>query len=117
MKKLAVVTGLLVLLVAAGGVLALEDGSWTGEVLDLKCYAQGQSGAGHAGCAVRCLNGGSEMGLLVDGDVVHIDAAASDEAALKALKDLGGKQAKVSGAATKDGDKVTVAVKTAEAAK
>jgi hypothetical protein len=115
MKKLAVITGLLVLLVAAAGVVALEDGSWTGEVLDLKCYAQGQSGAGHAGCAVRCLNGGAEMGLLVDGDVVHIDAA-SDAAALKTLKGLGGKQAKVSGAAKKDGDKTTVTVKSAEAA-
>ena len=116
MKKLAVVTGLLVLLVATGGVLALEDGSWTGEVLDLKCYGQGQSGAGHAACAVKCLNGGGEMGLLVDGDVVHIDAAASDAAAVKTLKGLGGKQAKVSGAAKKDGDKVTVTVTAAEPA-
>jgi hypothetical protein len=119
MKKLAVLSGLLgmlVLLVATGGVLAMDEGSWTGEVLDLKCYAQGQSGAGHAGCATRCLNGGGEMGLLVDGDVVYVDAAASDAAAMKTLKGLGGKQAKVSGAATKDGDKVTVTVKTAEPA-
>ncbi|HUP22519.1 MAG TPA: hypothetical protein VNB06_06215 [Thermoanaerobaculia bacterium] len=116
MKKLAVVSCVLVLLVAAGGVFAGEEGSWTGEVLDMKCYAQGQKGAGHAGCAVRCLNGGSEMGLLVDGDVVHIDAAASDADALKTLKNLGGKQAKVSGEAKKDGDKVTVTVKAAAAA-
>jgi hypothetical protein len=116
MRKLVVLSAVLVLLVAAGGALALEDGTWTGEVLDMKCYAQGQSGAGHAACAVKCLNGGSEMGLLVDGNVVNVDAAASDAAAVKTLKGLGGKQAKVTGSVKKDGDKSTVTVKTAAAA-
>ena len=114
MRKLAWITALLVLLVAAGAAMA-EDGTWTGEVLDMKCYAQGQKGAGHAACAVKCLNGGSEMGLLVDGNVVHVDAAASDAAAISTLKGLGGKQAKVTGSVKKDGDKTTVTVKTAAA--
>jgi hypothetical protein len=115
MRKLAFCSALLVLLVAAGAAVALDEGTWTGEVLDMKCYAQGQSGAGHAACAVKCLNGGSEMGLLVDGNVVHVDKAASDAAAVKTLQGLGGKQAKVTGSVKKEGDKSTVTVKTAAA--
>ena len=92
MKKILFLA-LLAALVLTGASFA-DAGEWTGEVLDLNCYeSRGAKGEGHASCAVRCLNGGSPMGLLVDGDVVYVDTENSDAAALKTMKDLGGKMA------------------------
>ncbi len=99
-----------------GAPLVAAD-SWTGEVLDMVCFGKGQKGAGHAGCAAKCLGDGNEMGLLVGDDVVKIDRAGSDAAAIKTLEGLGGKSAKVSGKAMKaDDGTVTVTVTAAEAA-
>jgi hypothetical protein len=103
---------LTILALVLGGAALAADGTWTGEVLDLKCHATGQQGAAHAGCAVKCLEGGAPMGLLVDGEVVKVNADASDAEAIKTLKSLGGKQAVVTGAVA-DG---VVTVKTAKAA-
>ena len=103
------------------GAPALAGDTWTGEVLDMVldmvCFGNGQKGAGHAGCAARCLGNGNEMGLLVGDDVVKIDRAGSDAAAIKTLEGLGGKNAKVTGTAMKaDDGTVTVKVSAAEAA-
>ena len=71
------------------GAPALAGDSWTGEVLDMVCFGNGQKGAGHASCAAKCLGDGNEMGLLVGDDVVKIDRAASDAGAIKTLEGLG----------------------------
>ncbi|MCY3926750.1 MAG: hypothetical protein OXG81_00585 [Acidobacteria bacterium] len=99
------------------GAPALAGDTWTGEVLDMVCFGNGQKGAGHAGCAAKCLGDGNEMGLLVGDDVVKIDRAGSDADAIKTLEKLGGKAAKVTGKAMKaDDGTVTVTVSAAEAA-
>ena len=99
------------------GAPALAGDTWTGEVLDMVCFGQGQKGAAHAGCAATCLKKGNDMGLLVGDDVVKIDRAGSDADAIKALENLGGKAAKVTGKAMKaDDGTVTVTVSAAEAA-
>lgn len=105
------------LLLAGGAAVFAEDGAWTGEVLDLTCYERnGAHGPDHASCAQRCLNNGNEVALLVDGEVVKVDAAASDAEAVKTLRAHGGKNVKVTGsAATADG-KTTVTVKSVEPA-
>lgn len=113
MKKSVLLLSLLVLVTA--GVVLADSAEWTGEVLDLHCYPNGQKGPDHASCAVRCLNGDSPMGLLIDGDVVYIDLEASDEAAITTLKNLGGKNATVTGEATQEDDKTTVKVTSAKA--
>ncbi|HVS13996.1 MAG TPA: hypothetical protein VMV46_08730 [Thermoanaerobaculia bacterium] len=107
----------IVALVAGGAALFAEEGSWTGEVLDLQCYERnGAHGAEHASCAARCLGNGAEVALLIDGEVVKIDAAASDAEAVKTLRGLGGKNAKVSGSASEADGTTTVTVKKAEPA-
>ncbi len=99
------------------GAPALAGDTWTGEVLDMVCFGDGQKGAGHAGCAARCLARGNDMGLLVGDDVVRIDRKASDADAIKTLEGLGGKAAKVTGTAAKaDDGTVTVTVTAAAAA-
>lgn len=115
MKKLSLVCALL-LLVSGASLLIAEDGSWTGEVLDMKCYETGKSGEGHAGCAATCLGKGGDMGLLVEGDVVMVDREGSDAEAIKALEKLGGHMAKVTGSASEMDGKAVVKVKTAEKA-
>lgn len=43
-------------------------GSWTGEVIDVACYAsKGAKGSGHAECGKGCVKAGLPVGLLVDG--------------------------------------------------
>ncbi len=97
------------------GAPALASETWTGEVLDMVCFGNGQKGEGHAGCAARCLSNGNEMGLLVGDDAVKIDRAASDADAIETLESLGGKSAKVTGTATKaDDGTVTLTITAAE---
>ncbi len=114
MKKLMMVLGVLALLLPAGSLFAAD--SWTGEVVEMGCYANGQKGEGHASCAKRCLDNGADMGLLVDGDVVKIDLAKSDEGAISTMKEHAGKNVKITGSvADVDGEKV-VTVTGAESA-
>ena len=95
---------------------AVAADSMTGEVVDLGCYEKGQKGPGHASCAARCVAGGAEMALIVDGEVYVVDDAASDAGAIKSMREHGGKNVEVTGAlAEKDGMKV-VHVKTVKAA-
>jgi hypothetical protein len=40
------------------------------EVVDLSCYVtKGAHGPDHKACAIKCINGGAELGLLHDGDL------------------------------------------------
>jgi hypothetical protein len=115
MKKLSVLVTIAALL-CGGAALLADEGSWTGEVLDLTCYERnGAHGADHASCAQRCLSSGNEVALLVDGEVVKIDAA-SDAEAVKTLRAHGGKNVKVSGSAKTTDGATTVTVTKAEPA-
>ncbi|MEM1248251.1 MAG: hypothetical protein AAGK22_17890 [Acidobacteriota bacterium] len=114
MKKLFILFA--AALLASAGFALMADDTWTGEVLDMKCYANGQKGEGHAGCAKRCLEGGSDMGLLVGDDVVKVDMEASDEGAIKTMIENGGKNVEITGTASTADGETTVVVKTAKAA-
>lgn len=95
---------------------ALAGDSMTGEVLDLACYENGQSGPGHAACAKRCLGRDGAMGLLVDGEVYEIDVEGSNADAVKTMREKGGENVTVMGdVAEKDGMKM-LKVKSAKAA-
>jgi len=77
-----------------------------GEVLDLSCYmGHGGMGAGHSGCAAKCLKSGQPMGLLgTDGAVYLLFADHGDASAFERAKDLAGKKVEITGdVATKDG--------------
>ena len=113
MKKVLLGFGLVIALSVAGlGGAALADGdegTWTGEVVDLACYAgNGAKGADHAGCAKSCVKSGQPMGLLTDdGTLVLLAADHKDGEPYEALKDLAGEKASVMGAlAERDGMKV-----------
>jgi len=104
-------------LLCGGAALFADEGSWTGEVLDLTCYERnGAHGPDHASCAQRCLNNGNEVALLVDGELVKVDAAASDAEAIKTLREHGGKNVKVTGSAKEADGTTTVTIQKVEPA-
>ncbi|MDH3522859.1 MAG: hypothetical protein OES32_04670 [Acidobacteriota bacterium] len=119
MKRKIVVSVVALALTFALGALAQPDqGSWTGEVVDLACYlSQGAHGADHAGCAKSCVKNGQPMGLLTsEGDLVLLAADHKEGAPYEALKDLAGEKAEVKGVLSeKDGMKL-VTVTAARAA-
>jgi hypothetical protein len=109
---------LVALLLTVALTAAADQGTWTGEIVDVACYvANGAKGADHADCAKGCVKGGQPMGLLTDdGTLVLLAADHEDGGAYEALKDLAGQKAKVSGdLAERDGMKV-VTVKGSEKA-
>ena len=109
MKKRLVLLSLAALLLLATVATAGEEGSWTGEVVDLACYVgSGAKGPDHAGCAKACVKAGQPMGLLTDdGTLVLLAADHKDGSAFEATKELAGELAEVTGElAEKDGMKV-----------
>ena len=72
-----------------------QEGSWTGEVVDLDCYvANGSLGEGHAQCAKSCITSGKPIGLLTEkGDVILLVAGSKKEV----LAGLAGQKAEVKG--------------------
>ncbi len=64
-KRIAVSLSFLVLL-AVGLSAVADEGTWTGEVLDLACYINnGAKGSDHAGCAKSCPAVGACRGVSV----------------------------------------------------
>jgi hypothetical protein len=109
MNKKLLMLGLALVLATGIAFAEAQEGSWTGEVVDLACYvSQGAKGADHAGCAKSCVKGGQPMGLLTsDGTLVLLSADHKDGAPYESLKDMAGSQATVMGTlAEKDGMKV-----------
>jgi hypothetical protein len=108
-KRLVLLSLAAVLLIAGVSIADPNEGSWTGEVVDLACYVgSGARGADHAGCARTCVKNGQPMGLLTDdGTLVLLAADHKDGRPYEALKELAGENAEVSGTlAEKDGMKV-----------
>jgi len=110
-KIFAVALAVGLLVVSAGGVLALGDESWTGEVIEQGCFLdRGAHGPEHAACAKRCFSRGAEVGLLMaDGTLLTLRADPENDAPFEALKELAGGNAKVAGTLTEeDGHKVVI---------
>ncbi|MEQ9289784.1 MAG: hypothetical protein RIG77_22840 [Cyclobacteriaceae bacterium] len=89
-----------------------QEGSWTGEVVDLDCYvANGSKGEGHAQCAKSCITSGKPMGLLTEkGDVLLL--VAGDKA--KLLTELAGQKAEVKGKKSERGGMTMIVVSDAK---
>lgn len=109
MKRAWIYLCLVALAATLGFTVNADEGTWTGEVLDLACYvAQGAHGADHSGCAKSCVKGGQPMGLLTDdGTVVLLAADHKNGEPYESLKDMAGSKAEVTGTlAERDGVKV-----------
>lgn len=82
--------------------------TFTGEVIDLACYARlGEAGRGaiHAACARSCIENGLPVGLLV-ADTIYLltlDGDDPDRAANGRLAELAGRQVQVTGRVTEAG--------------
>lgn len=99
MNRRLVMFAVVAALVAVAPLAQADEMTWTGEVLDLACYAaKDAKGADHAGCAKSCVKSGQPMGLLTaDGTVVLLAASHSDGKPYEALKDWAGSQVEVTG--------------------
>jgi hypothetical protein len=97
MKK---VTGLLILAFALS-TMSLFAADWTGYISDEKCAAKRGEDPGHAGCAKKCIDGGSPAVLASGGKVFKLDK--QDEA-----KKFAGEKVVVKGTASEDGSAIKV---------
>ncbi|MDP4679365.1 MAG: hypothetical protein NWS46_03260 [Cyclobacteriaceae bacterium] len=91
-----------------------QDGTWTGEVVDIDCYLANESkGDGHAQCAKSCISSGKPMGLLTEkGDVILLVAGKSTET----LTALAGQKAEVKGKKSERGGIAMIVVSEAKKA-
>lgn len=108
-KKTIILLSLSTLLAVACLTAVADEGTWSGEIVDLACYvAQGAQGADHSGCAKSCVKNGQPMGLLTDdGTLVLLASDHKDGKPYEALKELAGEKADVSGKlAERDGMKI-----------
>jgi hypothetical protein len=59
--------------------LAAETRTVTGEVVEVSCYNRnGGVGDGHAACALKCAQGGADLGILTDEGVLSISGDKAD---------------------------------------
>lgn len=98
-KTLFALISVLALMLAVVPTTTADQGTWTGEVLDLACYvAKHAKGPDHASCAETCVKAGQPMGLLTDdGKVLLLAASHEDGSAYESLKNLAGQKAEVTG--------------------
>jgi hypothetical protein len=89
------------------------DGVFSGEPVDMNCYVDGKSGAGHASCATACANKGNPIGLVVKEDgksVLYLVLGAGGKASKDLLAAHMGKIVDVTGKASKkDGMNIIMA--------
>ena len=91
--------------------VAQQEGTWTGEVVDLVCYlTKGVTGASNKECGLTRVKNGQPMGLLTDdGTLVLLAADHKDFEPYEGLKDRVGERAQVTGTlAERDGMKVVM---------
>ena len=90
-----------------------------GEVLDLSCYLkEGAKGKEHAKCGKECLVGGGTAGLMmVDGSIYVLVEDHDQKKALKAVRELAGMQAKVTGIQSDKGGLKAILVQKVEKGK
>ena len=118
MKSRLIIAVVVLAVVALAPIARAEEMTWTGEVLDLACYAgKGATGADHAGCAKSCVKGGQPMGLLAeDGSVVVLAAHHKDGAPYEALKGWTGQNVGMRGGLAEGGGVKVVTVTASKAA-
>ena len=92
---------------------ASKDVVFSGEPVDMVCYLDGKSGAGHASCATACANKGNPIGLVVkegDKSVLYLVLGAGGKASKDLLAAHMGKVVNVTGKASKkDGMNILLA--------
>ncbi len=100
MRKLWLIASLIALLLCTGQASA-ED-VIEGEIIDLACYLpKGAQGSAHARCAQTCAEHGMPLGLLTDDQKIYVlYPKHGKEASFDAVKQLAGKRAKLTGAAS-----------------
>ena len=98
--------------------LGAKPATISGELVDMGCYVgHGAAGEKHAECATKCIAGGMPMGLLTkDGHLYLLTMAHGNADPFNKLKDLAGKQVKVTGPANERAGMKTLEVASAEAA-
>ncbi len=86
-------------LVAPATVLAQEDVTVQGEIVDMSCYmAKGSRGASHKSCAQMCAKKGVPIGVLTDaGDVFLLLDDHNNSDPYDAARKLAGERAEVTG--------------------
>ena len=97
---------------------AAKPATISGEVVDMGCYVgHGASGEKHTECAAKCIAGGMPMGLLTkEGHLYLLTMAHGNADPFNKLKDLAGKQVKVTGPTNERAGMKTLEVASAEAA-
>lgn len=90
----------------------------SGEVVDMGCFVgNGASGEKHAECGKKCIAGGMPMGLLTaEGQLYLLTMAHGNADPFNKIKDLAGKQVKVTGPTNERAGMKTLEVASAEAA-
>ena len=90
----------------------------SGEIVDMGCYVgHGAAGEKHAECATKCIAGGMPMGILTkEGKLYLLTMAHGNADPFNMLKDMAGKQMKVTGPANVRNGMKTLEVAAAEAA-
>lgn len=128
MKRIWIVLAVVAAVACVGfGVVAAEEkkaeaaakpATMSGEVVDMGCFVgHGASGEKHAECATKCIAGGMPMGLLTkEGNLYLLTMGHGNPDPFNKLKELAGKQVKVSGAANERAGMKTLEVASAEAA-
>ncbi|GEM_PF-2445517 len=115
MKRLALLVGAIAAVVAIPLLASAEEQTLKGEPVDITCYLQGRSGAGHAGCAASCANKGLPIGLLVEAEgkkQVYLVLGGGGKEAKEYMAAHMGKQVNCTGTvADKDGLKVITVTK------
>lgn len=89
----------------------------SGELVDMGCYvAHGAGGAKHTECAAKCIAGGMPMGLVTkEGNLYLLTLSHSNADPYNKLKEMAGKQVKVTGPANERAGMKTLEVASFEA--
>lgn len=97
---------------------AAKPATMSGEVVDMGCYVgHGAAGEKHTECAAKCIANGGPMGLLTkEGNLYLLTMAHGNADPFNKLKEMAGKQVKVSGSAHERAGMKALEVASAEAA-
>jgi hypothetical protein len=119
-KKITALLAVMVLMMGIGAAVVharQQEGSWTGEVVDVACMvSKGAHGADHADCGSKCIKSGLPVGLMV-GDTTYILIGADHKPMNDALAAHVGHTVTVTGAKFESKGANLIAVKDFKMAK
>ena len=95
-----------------------KAGTISGELVDMGCYVgHGAAGAKHTECAAKCIAGGMPMGVVTkDGTLYLLTMSHANADPYNKIKEMAGKQVKVTGPSSERAGMKTVEVASFEAA-